>query len=1076
MIILYMHSEIVNYAYRDDFISYETLLRHLNEGHIMLLGLPGVGKSTWVKEIAAKCTLRKRVAIILSVDHAANEPRGYFELIKVDNNLIAIPSVKIPVFSIEGEDVLNAIINSLSSLQKYAEKVSDYIERANRVHNDAEQVSRIMNDLRESIEFKNILNMIPEIIPASRWEEIRYIATAISDAAPYLGLFLRGAEIFLKWRREKKLDELEEQQAIIIVDDLADLSPNWQILSPLLKYKFHYLFVLRVHQPNEYISMLRDRSYANDYLQENGIRVTVRRHLILPPPSFTIFGNIMKNNGISQDKIDALWNVSGGIPAIALMAWKERHGEKLDEMFEEAKKKLRDNSIELTWDVQDLEIRFTLANNFVKMIYDDLKNKNYAYAALTASYPWPLAAEEMALFCGYRFSKICTCDDNNVKDVYDFMRKQANYDEERKIEVVDSPPIGSQCHHQLDESMVEKFEESWSISTFESGQIKNTLLPTIGGQDGIRPTNRFNNLFQHFPVMLNEMEKYEYLIHNELTSNRKVLLQVIEREWKVLGVAVPPRMVYLAYFLIQEIEDLGASLHEAARLISVILKASPPLGLRLFDILQDKFGSWTSISQIDYASLILSISMLARRTLYKKVIDKSLEMIESSSVTDSDDRRVLLLAGISLAHLGVSNCDEGNRETGLLLARKANEILKKISEVDDSLSVYAKIAIPLQLAGIKEYFALENLEKVEDQLSKLNKYSMDDLKWMNGPGFDIMLDILAHKAQMNDIYGDYLIAADRPSEAVRRYEKSKEVNERISRYSNVLQDRRLIALAKLMEANNDNELRLALEELCNLDNDLLLSEQGLVSDMLSDYDASSAHANAVFARVALREVFHEERKEDFNDSLIQDLFFLAKLQAGIALLQKILHGTADTRNFLAHALAFMAPKDSERQIPLLAIGIYNAIETGHDYLLTKQDERDEEFERVPIEQVKRSIEEGYDMLPYSNIQLCCRPYRDIPQDGVFAEVVCTEAYLWADDSLIFAITCHLLYENYECAVLLIKTIEFARQVSPLHKRLLRELRQALENYINAGAIERISMKFEIIKSYLRYWYSLRMNA
>jgi hypothetical protein len=57
---------------------------------------------------------------------------------------------------------------------------------------------------------------------------------------------------------------------IVIDDDLEDIRPNRKILSRKSNYEFHYLFVIRIENPQEYLQ-LQDRTLATRYLKDMGI-------------------------------------------------------------------------------------------------------------------------------------------------------------------------------------------------------------------------------------------------------------------------------------------------------------------------------------------------------------------------------------------------------------------------------------------------------------------------------------------------------------------------------------------------------------------------------------------------------------------------------------------------------------------------------------------------------------------------------------------------------------------------------------------------------------------------------------
>jgi hypothetical protein len=74
---------------------------------------------------------------------------------------------------------------------------------------------------------------------------------------------------------------------LIVIDDLEDLRPNWNILSRKSNYEFHYLFVIRIENQQGYLQ-LQDRTLATRYLEDMGIASKMNNRLVLPPPSLSL--------------------------------------------------------------------------------------------------------------------------------------------------------------------------------------------------------------------------------------------------------------------------------------------------------------------------------------------------------------------------------------------------------------------------------------------------------------------------------------------------------------------------------------------------------------------------------------------------------------------------------------------------------------------------------------------------------------------------------------------------------------------------------------------------------------------
>lgn len=182
--------------------------------------------------------------------------------------------------------------------------------------------------------------------------------------------------------------------------------------------------------------MLRDRSYATKYLTGAGIPIEVERHAILPPSSYDIFSDIMKSHGVNRENIENLWTYSGGISAAALMiAASVASDKELNQLLEKIGSELRDKNSELSWTTEQTEKRLAYTLDAIRIVYEDLKTKNYAYVALCCQ-PEGVAVDELALFCGCEYRKILTFNDQKVSEIYERISSQTDYEELRGIEIV----------------------------------------------------------------------------------------------------------------------------------------------------------------------------------------------------------------------------------------------------------------------------------------------------------------------------------------------------------------------------------------------------------------------------------------------------------------------------------------------------------------------------------------------------------------------------------------------------------------------------------------------------------------
>ena len=65
-----------------------------------------------------------------------------------------------------------------------------------------------------------------------------------------------------RFLQKKKIEKIAEKEALVVIDDIANLSQNWEILSRITKHDFRYLFVIRVG-PDMYLCSETDRMRLN---------------------------------------------------------------------------------------------------------------------------------------------------------------------------------------------------------------------------------------------------------------------------------------------------------------------------------------------------------------------------------------------------------------------------------------------------------------------------------------------------------------------------------------------------------------------------------------------------------------------------------------------------------------------------------------------------------------------------------------------------------------------------------------------------------------------------------------------
>jgi tetratricopeptide (TPR) repeat protein len=1052
----------LNYVYRNDVSgSFENdIINWLDKDDIALLGFPGVGKSSLVRAIAAKFYKNKPV-VILSIDRTTNSSFAKIELIKIDNSWLPIPVVTVSSSSTKGEDLLKVIVNSLDSIHKYLEKFAKYTDDLKNAVEDLERINKIKETLG------NILQSIPE-------EPLEFVKV-ISQAAPYVNLILKTSQAILTLRREKKLERLEKNEMLVLVDDLADLRPNWEILSNLLSYNFRYLFVIRVEKPSDYISMLTDNLFVNDYLEKSGIPVSIKKKYTLPPPSLEVFNAIMQSQGVNHEKIHELWRYSGGIPATALMMWFAPAN--FEQMLKSVKSMLTDNSLEFPWKERDVEMRLAYTFRATKAIYGELRNNNYSYVALV-SQPWGVTADELALFCGYKFRKIYTSNVNHVKEVYELL----SGNQHDNIEIVEWPyGLGGNCSYLLNESIVEKYSEANTETYVNFGEILHKPLPTISGGDGRRNVYRLNNLFKHIQILIEEIAKDDQILRDELTSAKKILLQIMDKESR-FG-CTTQRIVYCSVNHLLEIEDLSDVQNISLKWMWAICEQFALEGLGILKTLEEKLFNAKvpvrTLCELDLALYCYSLTILARRTYSPWLLDISYEHILRYFV-EYNDRRALVFVALSMANMAFKS-----REEATARLTSAKNFVEWICKNEDSVCLYARTNLYIKLIDFfsieQNYEYVENLlKKAEDGQNRLTaQLNTDDLNWMQGSGFNLQLDIFRSAGELNTFYGNFLYDTDRISEAIEKYKKSVSIHEKIGAISNVSEFRALISRSKLM--NCENDFKVCLNELALLDRDILEWEKQESSELnlFTSIELSYTHTAASLARIAAEVLYEEKSLITFEPLISQNTRAiprnLAMLRAGSTFLVKLFNGICDIRKFLGEALRYMASRaEDQRSIPRVALAMYEAMEKNMDYL-----ERNEngKIERVTLSEVTQSLINEQDRLGISNnfyLQKCCKPYRSLSPDGILAEVVCigilTEMASEGGRNMAIGIAFHLLYDDYESAQFIIQII-IQNTKSPLQQRILRDLQNALTKYKNLNRTCICSVyRIELAQAYLKLWY------
>jgi hypothetical protein len=155
----------------------------------------------------------------------------------------------------------------------------------------------------------------------------------------------------------------------------------------------------------------------------------------------------MTAHSINDEFASYLWKYTGGFPATALMMWFTGGKERLIHLIERVKDVLiiknKITTTELPWKHDDLETRLSYTYYASSVVFQELRSKNYAYVALCIQ-PAGVSADELVMFCGCNFHRIYTCNNQNVKDVYDkVFNGMACYLEPFEIQILNVPCFGN---------------------------------------------------------------------------------------------------------------------------------------------------------------------------------------------------------------------------------------------------------------------------------------------------------------------------------------------------------------------------------------------------------------------------------------------------------------------------------------------------------------------------------------------------------------------------------------------------------------------------------------------------------
>jgi hypothetical protein len=528
----------------------------------MILGFPGVGKSTSAKAIAASYQLGGNPSLYLTFDRASSEVTIRFEIVILGTRSIPIPVVTVPSHLLETEEVQKSIIKAKDKISKLTDQIGSLKSIVDAANDDRDTMSKVQELL------KDFFSELPkEYATALEYTKL------ISDALPYVGSILKIFIMIGQIKRQVDLKDLEKANLLIVLDDLEDLRPNWIVLNKLMNRKFRFLFIKRVENPEDYLALPNNRTFANDFLKSMGIPRMVNRRIILPLPTLQVFEQMMANNKIPTAFVEDLWQHSGGIPAIALMMWVSKGADGLDSVIHRIDTSLHDKSVEPVWGTDDVRRRIDFALNAATAIYKTLRDQNYAYVALVIQ-PFGVSINELALFCGYMFGEICRCADSNVQKIVDLVGITHGPDK-KPIILTDVPCSSCPCGFEVDRNLVQTGVDDWYAPKIEGNKIIRTTLPSVR-QENKGVIYAFDSLFQHIPLLLSESNRIDDDIRIELEQARKALLSITAAELRVTGVS-SFRLSWAAIDHLDKISNFQGIEDSAVMLLKMILWNSPGL-------------------------------------------------------------------------------------------------------------------------------------------------------------------------------------------------------------------------------------------------------------------------------------------------------------------------------------------------------------------------------------------------------------------------------------------------------------------------------------------------------------------
>lgn len=994
---------------------------------------------------------RERPSVIISIVRANKSKKNRATVVELNGNSFIVPVIEIP-FTSTRDQALDSITTSLNLLDKILQKLVKSQGQLEKVNENVELLSEIKDDLG--------LTELPALLQES-WD----LLSMVSDALPYIGSALKILRSINTWKSKQDLKSLENQ-LLIVIDDVADLKPNWEMLSGLLEYNFFFLIVGRVNDPKDYVNLLQDTFFTNKYLQELGLSSIIHKSLVLPLPAHGEFTSIAKINGIEQDRIEELWTSTGGIPAVALMMWEASKMGNLDEIIIEAKKTSKDPSSRRAWELDDIPTRIAYTLLATKDILLQLRHQNYSYLALSVQ-PIGLSSDELSLFCACMFGRMCSCNNHKVKELYDLFVQSGFKFGYNNVEFVDSPCVGERCSHILDSSIVRSDAENWT-RVVVNNKTSFTHLPTIEGQGGKRVLYSFNSLFTHIPVLLNEIAKDDKDLLMEINKARRVLLMILGHECSLYG-GHTDRALECSLNHIIQIGDLSESTDTVISLLTLALLSSPFLVMKNWERLKTKINGLRFPITPKYGLFVVTISDMARSTGHDDFLSETIT--HANNLESSEDRFLLFCLARIYTNLAFIFLNRKDFAKANKYQNFAEAMLKILSSKEDTLSIYAKTNILPQSAQF--YFTTQNNERVkhiiEDALvaiSQLENMNEASFHWMSEIGIDKNHDLMKRKAQIYEIWGTLLQYADQLEEAIEKYKIARNVEASSTSLRHSLEKDALIYETSLINSSDDQSFQEFLKRLSEIDKKLILGiNQKQVDYSLTLEALTSFHARAVIARAALKYFFGSNDDLNLNDLLIINPHTASKLYGCLSVLEKMFTDKINVEKYLQSILSYLSEHDKKGT---LAIALFYA--AMKDQTVIKIEDAEKQIE-IPVELIRQELVKTLDEASEHYLCTCCRLYRDIQPYGVIMEYCCQQLYkMQTLDDRLLSIAHHMIFEKFNCVYLEIKRIEEHSKI-PLLNRLLKELRKNILKYERKGdPILTVQSRRDFIKSYLRLWY------